>query len=162
MTLLGSYIQSTPNLSLKRGQKSKKINKQCPFLVTRDHFFAVLRARMVLSGSSITNRHTTLCYINHPEVIFFYHAKFWNNKNSHLQMWMFFAICYGNFFCCWAPPTMLCQIFVGGYQNGKKTSIENCKKESNFQIIFFAFPSFAIIEKINPIFVLTGWNQANW
>ena len=67
----------------------------------------------------------------------------------------------GTFFVAEPPPTMLCQIFVGGYQNGKKTSIENCKKESNFQIIFFAFPSFAIIEKINPIFVLTGWNQAN-
>ena len=50
----------------EKGTEKQKINKQCPFLVTTDHFFAVLRARMVLSGSSITNRHTTLCYINHP------------------------------------------------------------------------------------------------
>ena len=116
--VFSTYIQSTYTKSFfeKRTEK-QKINKQCPFLVTRDHFFAVLRARMVLSGSSITNRHTTLCYINHPEAIFFYHGKFWNNKNSHLQMWMFFAICYGNFFLSLSP---LWQCFVKSMSVGIK------------------------------------------
>ena len=48
-----------------------------------------------------------------------------------------------------------------GIKIAKKLPKENANNNHIFKLYIFAFSSFAMIEKINPIFVLTGWNQAN-
>lgn len=130
------YPEYTKSFFEKRTEK-QKINKQCPFLVTRDHFFAFLRAR----------NNTKKCCLGHQlqtdtqhcvtliilKCFFFYHGKFWNNKNSHLQMGFFLPSAMGTFFCRWAPSnnilSNLCQ-WVLKWQ-------KNFHRKSHLQIIFF-------------------------